>query len=235
MNKKLTWIGCAISVLYLIAAVALGWGKWDEIAGLKPNEVGDFLAGVAGPLALLWLILGYFQQGEELRNSSQALQMQAKELAESVRQQAELVRVSRDQFEAQQSAIERSMEAERIARLPKLTLHYKSQPHTVNGRVFVFDVENSGARANDIKLWLSPTLTFSPATTTNLKPGSHFETTLQGAEMYYAGDHQIVATYSDTVGMDYRTTFRVGIFQQGSHWHVKVLNEDLTLARSGPI
>lgn len=101
MSKKLTWIGIAITAAYLVAAALLEWGEWDKFSELKPNEVGDFLAGVVGPLALLWLILGYFQQGEELRQSSMALAQQAEELRRSVEQQRALVDVTRAQVDAQ--------------------------------------------------------------------------------------------------------------------------------------
>lgn len=101
MSRKLTWIGIVITAAYLIAAALLSWGRWDQFSAMKPNEVGDFLAGVVGPLALLWLILGYFQQGEELRNSAEALRVQAEELRASVEQQRDLVSVSRQQFDAE--------------------------------------------------------------------------------------------------------------------------------------
>lgn len=43
------------------------------------NELGDFLAGVFAPIAFLWLVLGYRQQGEALRKQSQSLELQVKE------------------------------------------------------------------------------------------------------------------------------------------------------------
>ena len=32
-----------------------------ELHELRLNELGDFLAGAFGPLALFWLVLGFFQ------------------------------------------------------------------------------------------------------------------------------------------------------------------------------
>ncbi|WP_425063717.1 hypothetical protein [Pyruvatibacter mobilis] len=68
------------SMLYLLVVVVvlIVEGKpppWTE----DTNEFGDFLAGVAAPLAFLWLVLGFFQQGEELR-------LQVKEMSDSVKQ-----------------------------------------------------------------------------------------------------------------------------------------------------
>lgn len=47
---------------------------------LPSNELGDFLAGAFAPLAFLFLILGYKQQGQELK-------LQAQELANLVAEQ----------------------------------------------------------------------------------------------------------------------------------------------------
>ncbi len=114
MSKKLTLIGIAITLVYLLAAVLLGWGQWDKFSNMKPNEVGDFLAGIVGPLALLWLILGYFQQGEELRNSANALNLQAQELRNSVEQQSRLVATAENQLAVEREA--RAQESERHRR-----------------------------------------------------------------------------------------------------------------------
>ncbi len=88
----------------------------QTVLHLAPNEVGDFLSGAFAPLAFLWLVLGFFQQGKELRNSSEALQMQGRELQQSVEQQRELVEVTREQlkFESDRLTAQRQ-EAERNA------------------------------------------------------------------------------------------------------------------------
>ena len=53
----------------------------------------------------LWLVLGYLQQGEELRLSTEALRLQADELKNSVEQQRELVEVTRQQVEGERDAL----------------------------------------------------------------------------------------------------------------------------------
>jgi hypothetical protein len=55
-------------------------GNPGAFSGLKLNEKGDFLAGLFSPLAFLWLVLGFVQQGQELR-------LQIEELNESVKAQ----------------------------------------------------------------------------------------------------------------------------------------------------
>lgn len=73
--------------------------RWSDVVEMKPNELGDALAGAAGPLAFLWLVLGYLQQGDELRQNTAAINLQAEELRKSVEHQAQLVAVGKQQLE----------------------------------------------------------------------------------------------------------------------------------------
>ena len=92
-------VGFWLTLTYVGAVAGFSLWDWIDVALMKPNEWGDFLAGVFGPLALLWVVLGFLQQGSELRNSRDALLLQAKELRQSVEAQKDLVSVARDQFE----------------------------------------------------------------------------------------------------------------------------------------
>ena len=80
------------------------------------NELGDFLAGAFGPLAIAWLILGFFQQGKELQQSTEALQLQAKELNNSVQQQERMAKVTSEAlaFEKENVQYERGRNLESI-------------------------------------------------------------------------------------------------------------------------
>jgi hypothetical protein len=64
---------------------------WSRARSMPMNEWGDFLAGVFAPLAFFWLVLGYFQQGDELRQNTEALRLQADQLKEQVRETKLLV------------------------------------------------------------------------------------------------------------------------------------------------
>jgi hypothetical protein len=105
MNEKRFFLGSVVSVLWLAAMAYLIVSGGSNTISMKPNEWGDFFAGVFAPLAFLWLVLGYLQQGEELNLSTRALLLQAEELKNSVSQQRELVEVTRQQVESDREAL----------------------------------------------------------------------------------------------------------------------------------
>ena len=83
-RKQLTRKAWSVTIAYgivlaVLACLALfGEAGVDAFLDMKPNEVGDLLAGIAGPLAFIWLVYGYFLQGIAIRQ-------QAKELAQNTR------------------------------------------------------------------------------------------------------------------------------------------------------
>lgn len=102
-NKKVFNIsnfGIAGTVIYIVFVV---WVRWpfslQTLRAISINELGDFLAGVFGPLMLLWLILGFMLQRKELSQNTAALQLQADELKKSVEQHKELVEVTKEQVQ----------------------------------------------------------------------------------------------------------------------------------------
>lgn len=84
------------------------------------NAVGDFLAGAFAPLAFLWLVFGFYQQGQGLKQNSKALKMQATELEKttralelqvqemkaSVKQQSRLAQVYEDELQHKHFQVE---------------------------------------------------------------------------------------------------------------------------------
>lgn len=157
MGRLFTWLGGIGTLAYSGLLAYLIHRRWDALVKLPLNELGDFLAGAFGPLAILWLVLGYFQQGIELRLNSKALHLQAEELANSVEQQRELVKVARDQYQSDREAMEHQMKAladeqerSRLAALPKFTLsfggsHSAESTHSLN-------FANYGRACTDLRL-----------------------------------------------------------------------------------
>ena len=58
------------------------------------GKPGDFLGGVSSPLAFLWLVLGFFQQGREIRLSNKALQLLKQCAAQVTPERPEDLRIS---------------------------------------------------------------------------------------------------------------------------------------------
>lgn len=105
MTERRFHFGIIITSVWLATMAILFYWSSTQASQMKPNEWGDFFAGVFAPLAFLWLVLGYLQQGEELRLSTEALRLQAEELKNSVEQQRELVEVTRQQVESEREAL----------------------------------------------------------------------------------------------------------------------------------
>lgn len=105
MKKLEVWGGIATAA-YL--AVMSWWvsAKWPSFLALELNELGDFLAGNFGPIAFLWLVLGFLQQGRELRLTSHALQLQVEELNRSVEQQTVMAKAATEQIKSQKAALD---------------------------------------------------------------------------------------------------------------------------------
>jgi hypothetical protein len=103
--KKLEFWGILGTVVYLVIIAATVAFKFEKFLALELNELGDFLAGAFGPIAFLWLVLGFLQQGRELKLSTDALQLQAQELKNSVQQQSIMASAATQQIESQRAAL----------------------------------------------------------------------------------------------------------------------------------
>jgi len=95
-----SWVFGAVIYVLLILGYSLVFIFFDPAKKvlLTSNELGDFLAGIFAPLAFLFLYLGYKQQGRELQQNTHALNLQAKELQNSVEQQRLLVAAATEEL-----------------------------------------------------------------------------------------------------------------------------------------
>lgn len=157
-SKVITVLGLLATMMYLVALRWLVDSRWGTLRTLPLNEIGDFLAGAFGPLAILWLVLGYLQQGIELRQNSEALHLQAQELGNAVEQQRELVKVARDQYEADREALDhqRKAMAADVARLeqaakPRFTTTSGASHNGVVSK-HQLHVRNYGASCTDVRI-----------------------------------------------------------------------------------
>jgi len=156
MTKRYTTIGVVLTIAYLFLLVILLNDRISTLAQMRLNEIGDFLAGIFGPVAFLWLVLGYFQQGIELKQNTKALELQAEELKNSVEQQRAMVEVSRQQFEAELEALQYERKRLEEAVQPKFITNGFGGRHRGNGtHEFNAEITNLGATITNVELELS--------------------------------------------------------------------------------
>lgn len=90
-------------VLWLLAIpVFFFWLNDKSISYIKDiplNNIGDYLAGVAAPIAFLWLVLGYKQQSKELSINNDMLKLQHEELKNSVAAQLDQANSMKQQID----------------------------------------------------------------------------------------------------------------------------------------
>lgn len=145
-----------IYLIVLVGGVPLGLSLGlFEVKPMVLNELGDFLAGAFGPLAIFWLVLGFFQQGQELRNSVATLELQARELANSVEQQAELVKVTRDQLEHERSMVAAEHELRKRQAKPQIECDAYAAHSGIGYLNHIVKLNNSGAPASRIRITAS--------------------------------------------------------------------------------
>lgn len=163
MKDKRLFIGIALTTAWIGVA---GWTLMTQAHPDKLNEWGDFIAGFSAPLAFFWLVLGYLQQGQELKNntemlrlqaeelkhSTDALRLQAEELKNSVEQQTQLVAVTREQIKMESDALAEERQIRRRAALPKFVCTHGESFETINGVHFRFGVRNVGPTATDVEI-----------------------------------------------------------------------------------
>ena len=143
-------LGGIISLTYLVWATH--YGVETNALGLGPEKLANFLAGIFAPLAFLWLVLGFFQQGDELRLSGDALWLQGEELRNSVEQQRQLVETQRDAIAFERDRL--ATASEELKRRAQPDLVFTSGGWSSMGEVSTFDFEllNRGAACRDLRI-----------------------------------------------------------------------------------
>lgn len=114
--KKETIIGAVISGIWLLVFSGLLIYRFDSAMNMELNAWGDFLAGFSAPLALLWLVIGYIQQGRELSLNTTALLSQQQELQKQVEETARLAESSSRQASAAEQMAASTMDEARISK-----------------------------------------------------------------------------------------------------------------------
>lgn len=146
----------AIGLSVIIVALALANGLWagENPFSAKVADFGQWLSGVAGALALVWLVMGYLQQAEELKLQREELAATREQLAlqknemqrlaneaekQSVALQADTKLVERDIAMKFAELVERSVEATAGLIVARIQSHHgrSVRVQTVQGAVTI--------------------------------------------------------------------------------------------------
>ncbi|OOH80013.1 hypothetical protein BOW65_13655 [Pseudomonas koreensis] len=168
LRKHLGAVGIAMTLAYLAIILPIIWGRAGTLLTMPLNEVGDFLAGVIGTIGLFWLVLGFMQQSEGLRLSTDALKIQAtelqqstgalkdqaKELKSSVDQQKIMATLAAKQIEAQLQALKLQIEERDKSLLADFSFSSEPLPTDTEEEVMVHKctLENLGKDAYGVRV-----------------------------------------------------------------------------------
>lgn len=156
---RLFIFGLFASVAYTGALAVYSWHEWVQMRALNPDEFATFLSGAFAPLAFLWLVLGFRQQGDELQNSARALWLQGEELRNSVEQQRQLVEVSREQLQSErQQRHDDQIEAERAAQ-PLLVLAQNGGTYSNGQANLDYLLTNARSTCSDVVIFVNDEMT----------------------------------------------------------------------------
>lgn len=148
-----TW-GFGATVAYVVGMTAWAVCQRRELIAMGPADFGTLLAGVFSPLAFLWLVLGFLQQGQELRASVDALKLQGEELRNSVEQQRQLAEATREQLALNSRTIAAQQEEMERSAQPKFELECigSQGAGTPDTRLYNFAVSNFGRPVTDLRI-----------------------------------------------------------------------------------
>ena len=146
--NRLTVLGLGITAIWALALGTVIYFKYADADVMSLNEWGDFLAGTSAPLALLWLVIGYFQHGAELKLNTKALKMQEEELRRQVEETARLVEATKDQADAATQVLQDGRQRDARDATPEFVEHGGS----FSGDKAKINLRNRGGVARNIEL-----------------------------------------------------------------------------------
>lgn len=164
MTKLVTALGALVTFAYFVAMYWLFGHRLNELQTMNLNDVGSFLGGVLGPITFLWLILGYIQQGIELKQNTKALELQAVELRNSVAHQGAMVEVARKQYEADSEALRHERAQFEKSKLPLFLSQNTGGTHSGDKHEYSCHFKNVGHAATKVAFSLNlPTKSMTKA------------------------------------------------------------------------
>lgn len=116
--SRLRGLGWIITGTWIFAVTLLAFSKYGTWHSMELNQWGDFAAGAFSPLALLWVVLGYMQQGLELRQNTSALRLQLAELRSAVQQAETMATTSKEKIDLDRRKYQQSARTEKFRSQP---------------------------------------------------------------------------------------------------------------------
>jgi len=153
---KWAWIATVVylGVCFWCAAHWLGWKKWlGDGLGRDQESLYYFsqvVCGFLSPVGLIWVALTFIRQSKELDDSSAALESQEKAYSALIKEQAELVKATRENTAALKQALADERRRSMISNRPffKVTDTGKSNDRNVHLTVEVEDNDAFGVRVS---------------------------------------------------------------------------------------
>ena len=147
--NRFTLIGLSGTVLWIGLILLVLWKNPHAASTMSLTQWADFLAGgVSAPLALLWLVVGHFQQGRELSVNTRALEEQVREtrlLAQNSERQAAAA-------ELHARLTQTAQERERFIETHEAQPLIRNQGGTSSGTEHNTQLLNQGGSVRDVEL-----------------------------------------------------------------------------------
>jgi len=217
MKNILAIFGVIVTIVYSLIIIWLINDRVCQLITMSLNEVGDFLAGVFGPLAIFWLILGFFQQGKELQQSTTALELQAKELNNSVRQQKELVEVSRQQMDVEIESLKYERQRQFKLAQPNFIFHGSGASHSGGQSKFKSNAKNTGGAINDISIISEKDINLIPRNVPSWEANQIIGFSWEYDKQKTTDTTNILICYTDSLGNENEKTFIMSINNDARH------------------
>lgn len=183
------------------------------------------MAGAFSPLAFAWLVLGFIQQGVELRQNSAALILQAEELKSAAKHAGDMVELQRKDLELRIEELEKARTkaqavAEENARRLEAIAVKKAQPSFSFG-LFQRDsarkkyaagrLSNHGQSCTNVRLEMDqvPTVIALLGTTEFEKFDSELSVEIKMFSANSQHTHPLVVHYTDSLGTQRSQSFIV--------------------------
>lgn len=214
-----------LTAIWLLLVVGSSAVNWQSFCDMGPNEWGDFLAGTMSPVAFMWLVFGYLQQGRELKQNTEALHLQQQalllqheELAEQVKATLKVAAHSEQQAIASISMVQltererRSRElAELMSTQPKFTFAIIA-PNS--GWEIALRIRNVGLPAHDIEVHSGDFSETAVSSRALIDTDKYCTLSFLGAESESVRkDFEIGIEYTDANGIRRIQTFRIKNFR----------------------